>query len=187
MKLGEQLVVLRKENKLSQERLAEKIGVTRQTISNWELGETSPNPEQLKLLSQIFHVSIDELLDNDQKTVLVEKISNTERLAGIIIKILKVIGILLLIYLVLAIVGFFLFNTVSESTSNVESLTAILECSLDGQKYTYSIESDRDDDIVETSGSEYISDLLEEQNFTKGKMTVAFIEAYFEEHGGSCN
>lgn len=79
MKLGEQLVVLRKENKLSQERLAEKVGVTRQTISNWELGETSPNPEQLKALSQIFQVSIDELLNNDQKTVLVEKISNTEK------------------------------------------------------------------------------------------------------------
>ena len=79
MKLGEQLVVLRKENKLSQERLAEKIGVTRQTISNWELGETSPNPEQLKALSQIFQVSIDELLNNDIKQVLVEKVNNTEK------------------------------------------------------------------------------------------------------------
>ena len=187
MKLGEQLVALRKENKLSQEQLAEKIGVTRQTISNWELGETSPNPEQLKLLSQIFHVSIDELLDNDQKTVLVEKISNTERLAGIIIKILKVIGILLIVYIVLAVISFFLFNTISESTSNVQSLTASLECTLDGQNYTYLIESDQDDNIVGASGSEYISDLLEEENFTKGKMMVAFIEAYFEEHSGSCN
>ena len=187
MKLGEQLVALRKENKLSQEQLAEKIGVTRQTISNWELGETSPNPEQLKLLSQIFHVSIDELLDNDQKTVLVEKISNTERLAGIIIKILKVIGILLIVYIVLAVISFFLFNTISESTSNVQSLTATLECTLDGQKYTYLIESDQDDNIVGASGSEYISDLLEKENFTKGKMMVAYIEAYFEEHGGSCN
>ena len=45
--LGENIYNLRKENKLSQEQLAEKINVTRQTISNWELGETSPNPEQL--------------------------------------------------------------------------------------------------------------------------------------------
>ena len=52
MKLGENIFKLRKEYNLSQEQLAEKINVTRQTISNWELGETSPNPEQLKLLSK---------------------------------------------------------------------------------------------------------------------------------------
>ncbi len=54
---------LRKDLKLSQEQLAEKVDVTRQTISNWELGETSPNPEQLKLLSKTLNVSIDELLN----------------------------------------------------------------------------------------------------------------------------
>ena len=48
MKLGEKILELRKKNGFSQEQLGEKINVTRQTISNWELGETSPNPEQLK-------------------------------------------------------------------------------------------------------------------------------------------
>lgn len=42
-----------------------KINVTRQTISNWELGETAPNPEQLILLSKQFDISIDELVGND--------------------------------------------------------------------------------------------------------------------------
>ena len=64
MKLGENIFKLRKEYNLSQEQLAEKINVTRQTISNWELGETAPNPEQLKLLSKTLKVSIDELLNN---------------------------------------------------------------------------------------------------------------------------
>ena len=41
MKLGENIFKLRKEYNLSQEQLAEKINVTRQTISNWELGETA--------------------------------------------------------------------------------------------------------------------------------------------------
>ena len=63
MKLGENIFKLRKDLKLSQEQLAEKVDVTRQTISNWELGETSPNPEQLKLLSKTLNVSIDELLN----------------------------------------------------------------------------------------------------------------------------
>ena len=93
MKLGDNIQKLRKDLKLSQEQLAEKIDVTRQTISNWELGETSPNPEQLKLLSKALNVSIDELLNNDVKSVIIDKVSNTEKLAGIIIKILKFIGI----------------------------------------------------------------------------------------------
>ena len=45
MKLGNNILKLRKDCNLSQEQLAEKVNVTRQTISNWELSETSPNPE----------------------------------------------------------------------------------------------------------------------------------------------
>lgn len=67
MKLGENISILRKKNGLSQEKLAEKINVARQTISNWELGETAPNPEQLILLSHVFDKSIDELVGNDIK------------------------------------------------------------------------------------------------------------------------
>ena len=99
--LGENIYKVRKEKKLSQEQLAEQIGVSRQTISNWELNETSPNPEQLKLLSKSLNISIDELLNNDVNTVLVEKISNTEKLAGIIIKLLKILGILFIIFLII--------------------------------------------------------------------------------------
>ena len=58
MQLGENILKLRKDLKLSQEQLAEKVDVTRQTISNWELGETSPNPEQLKLLSKTLIVTL---------------------------------------------------------------------------------------------------------------------------------
>lgn len=65
MKLSENILSLRKKNNLSQEQLAEKVNVSRQTISNWELGETSPNPEQLILLSKILQVSIDYLLGNE--------------------------------------------------------------------------------------------------------------------------
>ena len=65
MQLGNNIQTLRKQKGLSQEKLAEKINVTRQTISNWELGETAPNPEQLILLSKQFDISIDELVGND--------------------------------------------------------------------------------------------------------------------------
>ena len=62
MDLGKKLFELRKKKGISQEELATQVGVTRQTISNWELGETEPKPSELKTLSKIFQVSIDELL-----------------------------------------------------------------------------------------------------------------------------
>ena len=65
MQLANKIYNTRKEKGLSQEKLAEKINVTRQTISNWELGETSPNPEQLILLSKSLNKSIDELVGNE--------------------------------------------------------------------------------------------------------------------------
>lgn len=64
MKLGENIFNLRKKKGLSQENLAEAVNVSRQTISNWELGSTAPNPEQLKMLSKVLNISIDNLLDN---------------------------------------------------------------------------------------------------------------------------
>lgn len=73
MELGKNIYALRKEKGLSQEKLAEKVNVTRQTISNWELGETSPNPEQLILLSGALNKSIDELVGNDIKCTLTEE------------------------------------------------------------------------------------------------------------------
>lgn len=115
MNLGDKILQLRKKNGLSQEQLGEKVDVTRQTISNWELGETAPNPEQLKKMSKAFNVSIDEILDNDSKEFLMNKISNTEKLAGIIIKILKVIGIVIVIYIIfmiIAVIGLGVFTVV---------------------------------------------------------------------------
>lgn len=86
MQLGNNIYNLRKEKGLSQEKLAEKINVTRQTISNWELGETSPNPEQLILLSKVLEKSIDELVGNEFKQpASKEKNDNIKNLKNIYI------------------------------------------------------------------------------------------------------
>ena len=61
MNFGNKLVKLRKENKLSQEELADKLGVSRQTISNWELNVTKPDIDYMKRISKIFCISIDEI------------------------------------------------------------------------------------------------------------------------------
>ena len=67
MKLNENILKFRKERGFSQETLAEKVDVSRQTISNWELGETSPNPDQLISLSNAFEVSVDVLLGKEEE------------------------------------------------------------------------------------------------------------------------
>jgi transcriptional regulator with XRE-family HTH domain len=60
---------LRTEKGLSQEELAEKIFVTRQAVSRWETGETTPNIDALKLLSKTFDVSINTLLGSPRELV----------------------------------------------------------------------------------------------------------------------
>ena len=62
MTFSEKLITLRRQKGLSQEQLGEQIGVTRQTVSKWELGETTPEMEKLVQLSDIFGVSIDSLV-----------------------------------------------------------------------------------------------------------------------------
>lgn len=67
MVFNEQLICLRKQKGLSQEQLGEEIGVTRQTVSKWELGETTPEMDKLILLSKLFSISIDELVGNTEE------------------------------------------------------------------------------------------------------------------------
>ena len=64
MKFNEKLIELRKKKGLSQEELGYKINVTRQTISKWELGQTSPEMDKLVELSKIFEISVDDLLND---------------------------------------------------------------------------------------------------------------------------
>ncbi len=186
MKLGDNILKLRKDCKLSQEQLAEKVDVTRQTISNWELGETSPNPEQLKLLSKALNVSIDELLNNDIKPVLVEKVSNTEKLAGLIIKILKGMGILFIVgFVAIIILSVSVGSRQSSKTEKTEQ-TVQLSCVLNNEKYEYLIEYDKDDNIIDASGSDYIINVVKDKQFNKAKILVKYIESYFEDNGGKC-
>lgn len=64
MNINEKILLLRKKEGYSQEALAEKMNVTRQTISNWEAGITSPDLKEALTLSKIFKVSLDDLTDN---------------------------------------------------------------------------------------------------------------------------
>ena len=65
MNLGNSLFHARKKCGLSQEDVAEKLGVSRQTVSKWETGETLPDIRQSKRLAALYGVTLDELIDFD--------------------------------------------------------------------------------------------------------------------------
>ena len=77
MDFTEKLLTLRKANNLTQEQLAEKLNVSRQSISKWESGESSPEIERLIELSDVFDVSTDYLLKSsevDELTIRTERL-----------------------------------------------------------------------------------------------------------------
>ena len=68
IEIANRLVQLRKENGLSQEALAAKLGISRQAISKWERAEASPDTDNLMALAELYGMSLDALLNtaNDQ-------------------------------------------------------------------------------------------------------------------------
>ena len=78
MELGKQIRKYRKEQSLSQDELAEKVYVSRQTISNWENDKSYPDVNSLILLSEVFHTSIDNLIKGDVE-VMKEQVKNEDR------------------------------------------------------------------------------------------------------------
>ena len=187
MNLGNKITNLRKQNNLSQEELAEKVGVTRQTISKWELEETTPDINQAKKLSNIFDISLDELTNNNVNNILVEKVSNTEKLAGLTIKILKIIGISIIILFVIFVIAFIAFNIDRVNSKDNKVIGKYsLSCELDKEKYLYEIEYNKNFQIIYSGGDAFISNHTDVENESDANKAKAHIEDYFKEHNGSC-
>lgn len=99
MNLNKKILSLRKKEKLTQEQMADILGVTRQTISNWELDITKPDIEQILKISNIFKISIDELLGQKTGDIILHKIETTENTVNKNYKKIRIL--LIIIYLVL--------------------------------------------------------------------------------------
>lgn len=186
MNLGKKIAELRKKNNLSQEELAEKVGVARQTISKWEIGDTTPDINQVKIISKIFNISIDELVDNDINNVIVEKISNTEKLAGITIKILKVFGIMIIVFITLIFLFVIIFMVdMPRNDYDIVGRTKI-SCNLDNEKYVYEAEYNKNYQVINSGGDAYIMNHTDIESYEDVNKIVAHIEDYFKDHGGKC-
>lgn len=186
MNLGKKIAELRKKNNLSQEELAEKVGVARQTISKWEIGDTTPDINQVKIISKIFNISIDELVDNDINSVIVEKVSNTEKLAGITIKILKVFGIMLIVFITLIFLFVIIFMVdMPRNDYDIVGRTKV-SCNLDNEEYVYEAEYNKNYQVINSGGDAYIMNHTDIESYEDVNKIVAHIEDYFNDHGGKC-
>ena len=87
MALSDKLYSLRKKSGLSQEQLAEQLNVSRQAISKWESGHSTPESEKLLIISEYFNVSIDYLMKEDTtiNTNSYSSKENLKRKSGLII------------------------------------------------------------------------------------------------------
>lgn len=185
MTLGENLLKLRKKANLSQEEVAEKLDVTRQTISNWELDQTSPDLEQAKKLSNLYSISLDDLVNNDVKNILIEKVSNTEKLAGLVIKILKIIGLLFLIFIVVFIILIVIFYLFKKQPDNSLIKEATINCQIADNKYDITIGSDTfySCPTCTKEMNVYLKDITDWANLDQ---SIININKYFTDNGGSC-
>lgn len=192
MDLGNKLLELRKNSGFSQEKLAEKLEVSRQTISKWELNESSPDIKQAKELSKIYKVSLDELVNNDVSDIIIEKISNAERLAKLTIKIIRGIGILILAAIILGLI-YFLVHTEAWFIGEGRQF----KCSVGEVPYNIEIWS-YDNNNHTKSGKyknywscpncdfELLTNIKKYINYDDLNETQALIIAYFKSLGGTC-
>ncbi|MBQ7284468.1 MAG: helix-turn-helix transcriptional regulator [Oscillospiraceae bacterium] len=78
--LGEKLITLRKKYGYSQQELADKLSVTRQTISNWELNQGAPSLDKAVELAAIYGISLDDLAANSVQVIAKEKTAKSNGL-----------------------------------------------------------------------------------------------------------
>jgi len=190
--IGDKILELRKRNDLSQEKLAEKIDVTRQTISNWELGETCPDLKQASELAKVFNVSLDELVGNNKEDILYDKVSKTEENSNLILKKISRLNTLSLVYfalfLIIVLVLWNLFcsvyftNTISATTQ-----CALTECEFEGKRYRYIISKNvADGSLTLTSNDNSILETFEIGKYSDYQVAFDDLIKEVEAKGGKC-
>ena len=192
MKVEKKLFHLRKKNNMSQEQLAKKLGVSRQTISRWENGDANPDLEQTQKLSKIFH---EELSVRDISS---SKKSKTERKVSFFQSDLWWNSLYVLT--VLIVVFLFVFglkysnpkskDSLSEFRSNSIESQKVGEgfiCSIDGKKYFFSIQyDDSTGKIIPDSASSELANIIDVSKYHDVTELFSDARKIVLEQGGTC-
>ena len=176
MDLGNLILKYRKQKNLSQEELAKEIGVTRQTISKWELNETSPDLKQAVKLVEIFDVDFNKIINQTkeqepQKVILKDRIKNYTLILS------------LLVIIIVSLISVFFYNY----GYNKNRSTIYVVCSLNDKQYQYAITFDDTNDVLQYEGDDYINKIAYEKGKRKKAIDVLTdINNHFKEKGGYC-
>lgn len=186
--IGKKLIQFRKNKGLSQAELAEDVGVTRQTISNWELNEMAPDLKQAQKLSEIFNISLDELVGNED--AILKKLNITENNSNIIIKLIKVLGVTLgtLIFVLMAIVCIYIYTTNYYGTEPISAGEGRV-CYFNGVIGDYIVMKNNIDGTISFDlKDKSIIDKLKLNEIKSGepKEILEKIVTYIKDNGGTC-
>ena len=189
MDFGKRLSSLRKSKKISQEKIADKVGVTRQTIFNWESNITKPNSEDLKKITEILNVDVNFLLNNDNNHNNVSVKKKKKYLSVIIVFILSVTILLV-------------FNFYKNYRNNINEVVGVdsVRCTFNESRYVYYISYNKKFKIVNIEKTGQIKEedrevlwLTQLDNFvfsneiTEPNILIQQISIVHKENGGYCD
>ena len=117
MNFNDKLINLRKKAGLSQEELGYKLNVTRQTISKWELAQSTPEMDKLIELSKIFNISLDDLTNKEEIFNNTEKNNNLKKKSNKVLLIVFIIGLIIGISTI--VIGVFKQNNVEKTNKQL--------------------------------------------------------------------
>ena len=141
MNFSDNLIKLRKGKSWSQEDLAEKLGISRQAVSKWEVGTSKPDIDNIIKISKLFEVSIDELVNNE--IVRTEAISiNVKRKSKkdvLLVWLRRILIVLIIIYFINVIYKFAMLFTITQAELQYKEL----------DNYHYVITSYNNNNIIE--------------------------------------
>ena len=213
MKFNEKLIALRKKEGLSQEELGYKLNVTRQTVSKWELGQTTPEMDKLSEMSKIFNISVDQLINDSEikEDINMDQINNkiedqpiqekTERNNKIIYILVGILIIIMVYALIKIVIGFAIFNKAKDEVGGLVDQAMNMATDI---YYNAKNEIEEDSDQMDSAnifnnftsnfnqltgiiGGNINSDLNEEFNQAANKVAVGQFNGNIELFAGTSN
>ena len=182
--IGNKILEFRKKNNLTQEELAEKMEVARQTISKWELNETSPDLKEASKLSKIFNISLDELTWSNNKNEIISSVKSVKKItiANLLIT-LAVLFVLISLGIITSVVMFNYFKV--EMVSSVVTM----HCTRDEKIETYEVKTDKDNFIVSfyTTDEDVRNNLnIDIKNYTDANQLLQEVKNYVISKNAVC-
>lgn len=195
MKFGENLKNLRKLKKLSQEDLAEKVNVSRQSISKWETGEAYPEMNNLLMLCKIFHckindlvndsiIDVDDLDETTKKEVVTlkkeeqHKMKILSKFIAVIAKVGRIICLIAIPFILISMLLFpYIMNKIEVKDNEISIVGSdVLSLAQEGDKIVLKV----DDHVVVDASKDFVqSEVIDVLNNNSKGLIVAYIEVAF--------